>query len=227
MLTLPTASDYLWQFQRLLPHGRVWHRGWGSIQAAHLLTLMPTWVRVHGRGNDLVEAIFPCSTVELLPEWEATLGLPDPCVQPPLSTIQQRTAAVCLKFAARGGSSRDYFIHLAASYGFQVEIETFTPFRVNHGRVGGRLYSTDWAFAWRVVVQGAPGTVTYFRVGQSAAGEPLAAWGIKQLECLFETAKPAETEIIWSYTVNSSVWDAGASLWDGGDSVWDKGVFVP
>ena len=227
MLPAPSALDYLWQFQRLLPRGRVWHRGWGTLQAADLLTLMPTWARLHARANDLIGEVFPCSTTEMLPEWEATLGLPDPCVQPPLATIQQRTAAVCAKFVARGGASQAYFIHLAASLGFLIEIDTFTPFRVGHSRTGDRLYGAEWAFAWRVVVQGAPGTITYFRVGASAAGEPLAAWGIKQLECMFEASKPANSQIIWSYNVNSSIWDGGASIWDGGDSIWDKGVLLP
>jgi uncharacterized protein YmfQ (DUF2313 family) len=225
-MTTPTAAEYLWQFQRLLPRGRIWQRGWGTVQAAQLLTLMPSWVRLHARADNLLVDSFPCSTVELLPEWEATLGLPDPCVQPPLATIQQRTAAVCAKFAARGGSSREYFIHLAASLGYQIVIQTFAPFRTGLSRAGQPLNGEDWAFAWRIVVQGAPGTIAYFRTGASAAGEPLAAWGITQLQCLFENMMPANTVPIWSYEVDSSIWDGGASIWDQGDSIWDEGVIV-
>jgi uncharacterized protein YmfQ (DUF2313 family) len=223
MLPTASASDYLWQFQRLLPRGRVWHRGWGTLQAADLLTLMPTWARLHARANDLIGEVFPCTTTELLQEWEATLGLPDPCVQPPLATVQQRTAAVCAKFVARGGSSRAYFTHLAASLGFQIQIETFSPFRVGISRAGDPLCGEDWAFAWRITVQGNAGAIVYFRVGQSAAGERLATWGIQALQCLIEASAPANTIPIWAYRINSSQWDDGASLWDNGDSIWDEG----
>ena len=226
MLVDASAEDYLWQFQRLLPRGRIWHRGWGTVEAQDLLTLMPQWARLHASANDLIGDTIPCSTVHMLPEWEATLGLPDPCVQPPLTTLQQRTAAVCAKFAARGGQSQEYFIHLAASLGFQIEIATYTPFRVGLSSVGDPLCSEDWAFAWQVIVQGNVGTITYFRTGASSAGEPLAAWGIQGLQCAIEAAAPADTTIIWVYAVNSSVWDGGASIWDQGDSIWDQGVIV-
>lgn len=223
-MTLPTgsATDYLWQFQRLLPRGRVWQRGWGTLQAEALLTLMRTWARLHARANQLIADMFPCSTVELLPEWEATLGLPDPCTGP-LPTIQQRQAAVCGKFVARGGQSQAYFIRLAASLGYQIEIETFSPFYASRNKAGDPCYDEQWAYAWRITVQ-SDALVTWFRASESAAQEPLAVYVSDLLRCTIEKLKPANTEIIWAYEVNSSVWDAGTSLWDMGGSVWDKGV---
>lgn len=222
MLVPATAEDYFWQFQRLLPRGRVWQRGWGTVQAAQLLTLMPTWARLHAAANDLVADAFPCSTIGMLPEWEETLGLPDECTGP-LSTIAQRTAAVCGKFVARGGSSREYFIHLAASLGFQIEINNFKPFYASQGRAGDFLYSEAWAFAWQIIVQ-SDESIVYFRAGQSAAGEPLADWGHDLLSCMIEADAPADSTIVWGYMLDSSIWDAGASIWDDGDSIWDQGA---
>jgi len=224
MLIDATATDYLWQFQRLLPRGRVWHRAWGTLQAEALLTLMRTWSRLHNATNALVADVFPCSTIGMLPEWEATLGLPDPCTGP-LPTIAQRTAAVCGKFVARGGSSREYFIHLAASLGFQIEIQTYKPFYAGQGRAGEHLYSEAWAHAWRVIVQGET-TVTYFRAGVSAAGEPLADWGHDLLQCMFEAVAPADSVLIWSFEINTSIWDKGETIWENGDSIWDVGAVV-
>lgn len=221
-----TPADYLWQFQRLLPRGRIWHRGWGTVQAEQLLTLMPTWVRLDARAQNLLIDAFPCSTRELLPEWEATLGLPDPCVQPPLATIQQRAAAVCAKFSARGGSSIEYFERLAAGLGYQITIHTFAPFRTGQNRTGDRLYGAAWAFAWRIDVQGNVGTVTYFRAGQSTTHEPLATWGLYQLECMIAANAPANTIPIYAYRIDSSIWDGGASIWDQGTSIWDEDVVV-
>ena len=122
-LPVASATDYLWQFQRLLPRGRIWQRGWGTVQAEQLLTLMQTWARLHARAGDVIVETFPCTvSADMLAEWEATLGLPDCEV---LVTIQQRQAAVCAKFAMRGGQSINYFVELAAAHGYQI---TITPF---------------------------------------------------------------------------------------------------
>ncbi|HSR78773.1 MAG TPA: putative phage tail protein [Xanthobacteraceae bacterium] len=191
-----TAQEYAQQFQRLLPRGRVWHRGWGMVQDQVVLLLMPTWVRLHVRLNDLIAQIFPCTTTELLPEWEDTLGLPDPCTGP-LGTLQQRMAAVCAKFTARGGQSKTYFIAVAAALGFEITITEFQPFRAGVSRVGDALYGYDWIHTWRV--NAAADTIIYFRTGQSTAGEPLRAWGNRLLECVLQALKPAHTILIFSY----------------------------
>jgi uncharacterized protein YmfQ (DUF2313 family) len=218
-----SAEDYLGQFQRLLPRGRVWHRGWGWIQDADLLTLMPTWSRLQGRLNDLITEIFPCTTTELLTEWEESLGLPDPCTGP-LPTQQQRVAAVCAKFSARGGQSRDYYIAVAAALGFEIRIVEFSPFYASRNRAGDPCYDEKWAFAWQIVAAETP--VIWFRAGVSTAGDPLAAWGNQLLECTFHALKPAHTEIVFSYTLNNSRWDAGRSIWDAGASIWDEGQVI-
>jgi uncharacterized protein YmfQ (DUF2313 family) len=181
-----------------MPRGRIWPRGWGSLESETLLTLMPTWVRLTARALNLLPESFPCSTVELLPEWEATLGLPDECTGV-LPTIQQRTAAVCCKFAARGGQSREYFIRVAKSLGYDIAIDTFKPFYAGQGRAGDPGYGEAWAFAWRVTVDGAA-TVTYFRAGNSAAGEPLADWGHDILQCFLTQYAPAETILIFAFS---------------------------
>jgi uncharacterized protein YmfQ (DUF2313 family) len=221
-----TPEDYLGQFQRLLPRGRVWHRGWGWIQDADLLSLMPVWARLQGRLNDLIVEAFPCSTTELLPEWEATLGLPDPCIGE-LDTMQQRQAAVCAKFVGRGGQSLAYFIRLANSLGYDARIKQFSPFRVGIDTCGEPLYGAAWAFAWAITIP--PTVVIPFRVGVSTAGEPLRAWGDKILECLIRANAPAHTIPIIAYGLVESIWDAqldAPSIWDDGISVWDEGVFT-
>lgn len=222
-----TPEDYLGAFQKLLPRGRIWHRGWGWIQDADLLALMPTWSRLQAALNSLIADIFPCSTSGLLPEWEQTLGLPDPCTGP-LPTTQQRRDAVCAKFAARGGQTAGYFIRLAQSLGYDAEIVQYAPFRCGINTCGQPLYGAAWAFAWTIIV---PSTVIiYFRVGVSTAGDPLEAWGDARLRCLLERAAPAHTIPIISYALTESKWDTQLippSIWDDGASVWDEGVIVP
>jgi uncharacterized protein YmfQ (DUF2313 family) len=220
-LPVATAIDYLWQFQRLLPRGRVWHRGWGTLQAADLLTLMPTWARLHTRAGEVIAETFPCSVAaEMLPEWEATLGLPD-CE--PLQTIQQRQAAVCAKFSMRGGQSIDYFIELAAAHGYAIQIETHSAFRVDINRADEPLYDSAWDYAWTVI--SAEDTYVYFRTDASHADEPLATWGNAPLECLIETYAPAHTIPMFEYGYPFSIWDNGSTIYDDPPSIWDQ--FTP
>ena len=184
-----TATDYLRAFQRLLPRGRLWQRGWGAVQAEHLLTLMPSWARLSARANDLIVDAFPCTTTDLLPEWEASLGLPDPCTGP-LDSIQERVAAVCAKFTARGGQSVAYFIAVCETLGY--EGVTIDEFPATSDTVPGLVYQ------WRVNIYAATSTV-WFRAGVSTAGDPLASWGSNVLECTLELLKPAHTTIIFAY----------------------------
>lgn len=213
-LPIASAVDYLWQFQRLLPRGRVWQRGWGSVQAADLLILMPTWARLHARAGEVIAETFPCSVAaEMLPEWEATLGLPD-CE--PLGTIRQRQAAVCAKFSMRGGQSVAYFVELAAAYGYTITIEQYSAFRVDINRVEQPLFDSAWDYTWKVI-SGAE-AYAYFRVDLSHVEEPLATWGNQQLECLIEKYAPAHTIPLFEY---KATWDDGTAIWDDGTAIWD------
>jgi uncharacterized protein YmfQ (DUF2313 family) len=196
-LPVYSAYDYLTQFQRLLPRGRVWHRGLTLVQDADLLTLMPAWARLQVRLNDLIAEIFPCSTEELLPEWEETLGLPDPCIEPPLTTLQQRQLAVCAKFTARGGQSKEYFIRIAAALGYTITITEFAPFRTGVSYCGQNLYDEQWCYAWRVNVPTT--TIIYFLTGISTASDALREWGNKLLECVLQALKPAHTILQFAY----------------------------
>lgn len=198
-MTVRTAVDYLIQFQRLLPRGRVWHRGWGTIQAEDLLTLMPTWARLDARAGELLVDAFPCSTTELLPEWEATLGLPSACTGP-IEDLAARQFAVCAKFTMRGGASKAYFIALAESLGVEITIQQFAPFRVGFNRVGDRVFDDAWVFVWQVTII-TPGMATYFRVSENRVGDRLVMYSDQAtvLKCIFNEYKPAHTTVIFKY----------------------------
>jgi uncharacterized protein YmfQ (DUF2313 family) len=195
-LLVYSASEYALQFQRLLPRGRVWHRGLGMVEDADIEILMPTWSRLQSRLNDLIAEIFPCTTLQLLPEWEASLGLPDPCTGP-LPTIQQRVTAVCAKFSARGGQSKNYYIAVAKALGFTITITEFAPFRVGINRTGDPLYGEAWAFTWRINT--VDFTLFYFRTGLSTARDRLREWSNLLLECVMAAIKPAHSILRINY----------------------------
>ncbi|MGS1033322.1 putative phage tail protein [Burkholderia glumae] len=136
---------------------------------------------------------FPSTAVELLPEWEAALGLPDPCAGESPS-LAQRQAQVVARFTNNGGASIAYFVNYAKTLGFDIGISEFTPFRAGQQAAGDSCGEEGWAHTWRI---NAPSTtINYFRASASTAGEPLATWGNSVLLCEMNTLKPAHTLVI-------------------------------
>ena len=192
------AADFLRAFQALLPRGLVWPRDPDAVQTRALAALMPTYERQAARAANLLVDSFPATTIELLPEWESTLGLPDPCagVAP---TIAQRRAQVTARFAGRGGQSVDYFITFAANLGFPIAITEFTPYRCGMP-LGRPMNGEAWAFAWQV--NAASVNVHRFTLGTDACGEPFATFGNAVLECELRRVAPAHATLIFSYSSN-------------------------
>jgi uncharacterized protein YmfQ (DUF2313 family) len=190
------ATDFLVALQALMPRGLAWPRDPSSVMAQVMGCLTPTFARHLQRNNALLVDAFPATAVELLPEWEAALGLPDPCAGP-APTLQARQAQVVARFAGSGGQSIPYITNYAAALGYTITVTEFTPFRVGQQAMGSPLGTQDWAFTWQA---NAPLlTVIYFRAGESAADEPLETFGNKVLECELEAIKPAHTILNMAY----------------------------
>ncbi|KWR88759.1 YmfQ family protein [Cupriavidus sp. IDO] len=192
-----TSADYLRAFQALMPRGRVWPRDPDAVQTQVFTGLTQIYARNTARANYLLVDAFPATTYELLPEWESTLGLPDPCAgESP--TVQQRRAQVVARLANSGGQSAAYYIGFAAKLGYGITVTNFAPFHCGQSTAGQQLGNTDWFFAWSV---NAPlNTVVRFAAGQSTAGEPLGSWNNNVLECELNAVKPAHTVLQFRYS---------------------------
>lgn len=192
-----SASDYASAMASLLPRGRAWPRDPDTNLMRLIGALAPTYQRNGATAAQLVADIFPRTTTALIPEWEETLGLPDPCT--PLNpTTEQRRAAILAKFIGSGGQSAPYFISVAAALGYTVTVTNYSPFRVGTNAVGDHLNGADWAQTW--AINSALTTVSYFAVGQSTVGDPLASWGNATLECRMNQIKPAHTVLQFHYS---------------------------
>jgi uncharacterized protein YmfQ (DUF2313 family) len=192
-----SAADYLSAMQALMPRGRVWPKDSDATQTQMLSGLVQVYARNTARANNLLVDAFPASTEELLPEWEATLGLPDPCAG--LSpTIQQRQAQVLARFTAAGGQSAAYYISLAATLGYVITITQFAPFRFGQSTFGTPLYGVAWAFAWQV---NAPTfSINQFKFGVDVFGEPFSYWSNNVLQCELQRFAPAHTYLLFKYS---------------------------
>lgn len=196
MATAPvfTAADYQAEFLALLPVGPLWPRDPDAVMGQFIGSLTPTYARICARDSHLLEDAFPVAPVELLPEWELTLGLPDPCAGP-APTLELRQQQVAARFIASGGQSRPYMIAVAAALGYSITITEYSPSRF--GRAFGLPFGgAPWAFAWRV--NAAAVTVRPFRFGDSF-GEPFSSWGNAVLECEIIRLAPAHTVVLFSY----------------------------
>lgn len=77
--------------------------------------------------SDLISEVLPSTSINLLSEWEAYLGIPDACI--PLSTtLQERRDNVILKLTSLAYQTEQHLIDLADAYGFTITFGLSTGF---------------------------------------------------------------------------------------------------
>lgn len=178
-----SQADYAAALMALLPRGRVWPRDAVAVLPQVVGAFAPSLEQLDVDANALLVDAFPPSAVNLLPEWEATLGLPDPCAGP-APTIPLRQASVLARFIAGGGQSVPFFIALAATLGYAITIQEFTG-------------STALANKWQVTVANS-GTI--FATTESSTEDyiDVVETGAVVLQCEFNRLKPAHTTLVWN-----------------------------
>lgn len=174
------TDDYKNQLIALLPVGGIWP----SPQVVNNLTqlldaLAEELARIDGRIQNLVNEVFPNTTVEMITDWERNTGLPFKCTGA-LETLQQRRAAILSVLTIERSLSAMYYIELASRLGFDITIDETA------------------AYTWQVTAAVDENAV-YFRAGQSAAGDPLIQTLNNLLECVMQLLKPAHTVVTFNY----------------------------
>ena len=191
------AADFLDASQNLLPDGDAWTTESNALLTTLLSASTASLARVHARAADLTEREnLPWTAVELLPDWEAAYGLPDPCT-PPNPSIQQRQAALKARVAASGGQSPDYFIEVGAGLGYTITIDELQPVRFESARFGALWFGAEYQFVWRVNVTNAAKFPARF--GLSRFGDTYVSYSGQQLTCVLNRIKPAHTILIMNY----------------------------
>ncbi len=172
------VADYAVAARALMPRGLAWPAEADTEQSLTLAAIAATFERSDGQASALLSGSLPGHSTPLLPEWEATLGLPDPCAGAN-PTIAQRLDQVRGRFVGAGGQSRQRFIDFAAALGFTIKITNYTPFRAGRSTIGNPLASDAWTFVWGVTIV-----------------ETTGALPVDALMCELEAIKPAETTLI-------------------------------
>jgi uncharacterized protein YmfQ (DUF2313 family) len=190
-------ADFHLALQNLLPRGRAWNKEPGSVQDNVLACFAPTFERNTAAGINFIADAFPATAVDMIPEWQLTLGLPDPCAGATPTLIQQRQQIVA-RLTNSGGQSAAYFIGLAGKLGYTVTITNDAPFRCGQSTSGQHIGNQDWFFSW--VVHAPEFTTQPFLAGQSTAGDPLGTSGNAVLQCELQVAQPAHTVLQFEYS---------------------------
>lgn len=189
-------ADYEAALRSLFPTGRAWSREPDALQGQLVAGLAPTLVRLDARAQTLLVDAFPATTVELLPEWEASLGLPDQC-EGPDHVVEQRRQQVVNRLVNTGGQSKAYFLDVLARLGFaDCEITEYTPFKADVSVADWPVYDESWTHAWRVNVPGL--RIFEFKADISTADEPLLTISDQVIFCVIEALKPAHTLVIYT-----------------------------
>lgn len=191
-----SPEDYRDALAALLPEGPALSRDPATPLMQFLLSLAQELARLDRRAEQLLAETDPASTTELLPDWERVVGLPDPCVTL-AQTVAERRAALEGRLTAVGGQSRVFFLALASRLGYSVTIDEFSSSAAATS-AGVTFTGDEWAHIWRVNVPTAV-SITPFRAGAGAAGEPLRVWGNEVIECQFNRYKPAHTRVLFAY----------------------------
>lgn len=196
---MATSDQYLQLLRNLLPPGAAWPREDDSDLTKLLGAMADELATIHNRAEALIEEADPRTTLELLPDWERMLGLPDGCTEL-ADTLQERRQAVVSRLTLLGGQSIAYFTAVALSLGYEdIAIEEFRPSVCGIAMCGYPLGGThSIRHYWRVVVPGP--RLTYARCGVSQCGDLLLNIDrADDLECLLGRLKPAQSNLIFSY----------------------------
>jgi uncharacterized protein YmfQ (DUF2313 family) len=195
-----TAADYAHMLAALMPPGAVWSASDpDSFQGQLLAAWAEELARVDGRAGDLIDAAFPGTVAELLDEWEADFGLPEPCDTRTGLDVAARRARLLFKYTYRADHTAAGWHALAASYGATIELYRYYPSYAGRLVAGRPLIGHRGRYFWRVTITSPTVAVTRFTAGRSRAGQSLGTWERSPLECAIRHRAHAHTLPIIAY----------------------------
>lgn len=145
-------------------------------------------------AETLLTEMFPDTTNQLLADWERVLGITPDADGP----LQYRRDRVVQKIREKGGLSIPYFLRVAESLGYVVEIVEPVPFMSDWGCADDELFDETVVYQWGLKIYNQP---IYEFCADTSCADELLLWFNEQtvLEELFKQLKPAHTYVYFSY----------------------------
>lgn len=192
MAALRTSSQYAAQLRALLPAGPAWDPEQVPEVNKVIKGLSLELARVDARALNLLNEMDPSSVSELVPDWEAVMNLPDPCLGPNPS-FEDRRLSVRQRLVAVGGQSPAFYVEIAISQGYpDATVTEHRAPRMGRSRFGVARFGTwNMQFMWTLNTGGRKRLGRRF--GASYWGERFGANPGTAIECLIRRAAPAHT----------------------------------
>ena len=142
-----SISNYTDMLQGLAPRGAFWTRNTDSVFYQLFEALAVEFNRVDERIDDLTTESFPTSTVELITEYENEFE-----ITPAVSDLSTRQQIVHAKKNEIGSMNAESYISFALSLGYDITIETFTPFWMGLPSLPAMIGIQSNLFYWLILV---------------------------------------------------------------------------
>lgn len=138
---------------RQMPRGRAWPRDPDAFLPKYVSGFARRLAELELSADQLLLEMRPETTVQLLPEWEEYLGLPECDISG--QSFEQRRAAVVEKYHRKGGLQTWMIEQIAAALGFNVKVTEQWPHHVLRS-VTYPIYPASTRFILRVDVYDLP-----------------------------------------------------------------------
>jgi uncharacterized protein YmfQ (DUF2313 family) len=190
-----SLEDQTQSIANWLPSGRVWNAKnvAASVMRSLLRGLAHELLRASVIVNALRTELMPGTAVQLLPEWEAAVGIPSTCF-PGTGSISERQRDVITKIAGLGVQTQRDFEKLAALFGVTVEV---------HGGAVHGLFPMEFPIVFFDTPKSARFTIVcLYELPASLHFPytfpiPFSLPAIVTLECVFSKLKPANCDIVF------------------------------
>lgn len=185
--------------------GAAWAAAPGSVLGGLLRAVGAVLARLHTAAEQTLGQAIPERARSMLPELEASVGLPTPCLPELAPTLPARAQEAALRWRAIGGATPAYFVALARSAGFVTRITEYRPSRFGRPLFGAPLVDGAASHWWTLSVE-SEGGGGVFRCGDNRFGDPFGWPGrIDALKCLIAGAMPAHTRVAYEEVAPGSI----------------------
>ncbi|HFF8969491.1 YmfQ family protein [Serratia marcescens] len=187
-----------WQdaLQQMMPRGRAWPREETANLTALIRGVSHRLNRLEINADLLLAEMRPETTVQLLPEWENYLGLPECNI--PNNDFLSRRAAVVEKYHRKGGLAPWQIQNVAHALGFDITVREILPHHCLRNCMA-RIYPKRYRFLLSITVHDTP--VTRFTVVEDVL-TPLIEYHTQMLECVLTKYRLAGYGYEYIFEVN-------------------------
>ena len=188
------VNDYLRLLQSLLPRGKIWSRAVGSRLTEYLHAEAEELTRIDNRAQKLLVERSTITTNEMISDHELELALPDECTRDASLTLKERRLAANAKLTATGQQDPNYYIEIAARYGYVALVTEYAPAWAGIAVCGDACGPQDNLYYWKLTI------FTEEEPIVAVCGEATCGDGLQKISDLIDTVfcfvnkyKPAHT----------------------------------